>query len=94
MAGLALGLSRESAARFSFLLSIPAIGGASVIETYQLIQSDASVNWSFMLVGLLVAGVSAYFCIKVFLQAIDRIGMLPFMLYRLLLAAVLFAVFL
>lgn len=93
MAGLGLGLSRKTAARFSFLLSIPAIGGASVLETQQLIQSDAPVNWSVMLVGLLVAGVSAYVCIKLFLQTIERIGMLPFMLYRLLLAAVLFVIF-
>ena len=90
-AGLALGLSRQTAARFSFLLAIPAIGGAAALETVELIRSEAEANWSFMAVGLLVAVISAYFCIQLFLKTIEQIGMLPFMLYRLLLAAVVFA---
>jgi undecaprenyl-diphosphatase len=92
-AGLGLGLSRQTAARFSFLMSMPAIAGASVLETFELTQSPGPVPWVAMLVGLLVAAVSAYFCIRLFLNVIERIGMLPFMLYRLLLAAVLMVVF-
>jgi undecaprenyl-diphosphatase len=92
-AGLGLGLSRQTAARFSFLMSMPAIAGASVLETFELAQSPAPVPWAAMLVGLLVAAVSAYFCIRLFLNVIERIGMLPFMLYRLLLAAILMVVF-
>ena len=92
-AGLGLGLSRQTAARFSFLISMPAIAGASVLETFELAQSPAPVPWAAMLVGLLVAAVSAYFCIRLFLNVIERIGMLPFMLYRLLLAAILMLVF-
>ena len=85
-AGLALGLSRRAAARFSFLLAMPAIAGAALLETVELLESPAPVNWAPILIGLVVAAVSAYACIKVFLGAIDRIGMLPFMIYRLLLA--------
>jgi len=92
-AGLGLGLSRETAARFSFLMSMPAIAGAATLETYELIQSPDSVPWSLMTMGMLVAAISAYVCIKLFLSAIERIGMLPFMLYRLLLAAILMVVF-
>jgi len=92
-AGLGLGLSRQTAARFSFLMSMPAIAGASVLETFELTQSPVPVPWVAMLVGLLVAAVSAYFCIRLFLNVIERIGMLPFMLYRLLLAAILMVVF-
>jgi undecaprenyl-diphosphatase len=93
-AGLGLGLSRETAARFSFLLSIPAIAGAAVLETAELIQSDSPVCWDVMATGLAVAFLSAYICIKLFLRTIERIGMVPFMIYRLLLAAILFAVYL
>ncbi len=92
-AGLLLGLSRETAARFSFLLSMPTIAGAAVLETAELVQSPAPVPWLFLAVGLAVAAVSAYLCIRLFLGVIGRIGMLPFMLYRLVLAAALFWVF-
>lgn len=92
-AGLALGLSRSAAARFSFLLAIPAIAGAALLETVELAGSAGPVDWTPMLIGLLVAALSAYACIRVFLGAIDRVGMLPFMVYRLLLAGFLFVVF-
>jgi undecaprenyl-diphosphatase len=87
-AALALGLSRESAARFSFLLAVPAIFAASVLEVSDLLTMTEPVNWRFMAVGIVVSTVSAYCCIKVFLAVIQRLGMLPFMIYRLLLAAV------
>lgn len=92
-AGLALGLSRETAARFSFLMSMPAIAGAATLETFELIRSPNPVPWGVMMVGLLVAAISAYFCIKLFLKLVERIGMLPFMVYRLLLGAILMVVF-
>lgn len=92
-AGLALGLSRRAAARFSFLLAMPAIAGAALLETVELAGSPEPVDWGPIGVGLVVAAISAYFCIKAFLGAIDRIGMLPFMIYRLLLAGFLFWMF-
>jgi len=93
-AALALGLSRGAAARFSFLLSMPAIAGAATLETAELLDSPLPVDWAVMLVGLATAAVSAYVCIRAFLGAIDRIGMLPFTIYRLLLAGLLFWFFL
>lgn len=92
--GLALGLSREVAARFSFLIAIPTIAGAALLETIELLDSPTPVPWLAMGVGLVVAASSAYVCIRLFLSVIERIGMLPFMLYRLALAAVLFWIFL
>ncbi|MDH3509482.1 MAG: undecaprenyl-diphosphate phosphatase [Gammaproteobacteria bacterium] len=92
-AGLFLGLSRQAACRFSFLLAMPAIGGAAVLEFYDLLNSSEAVAWDVLAVGLLIAAVSAYLCIKLFLQAVEKIGMLPFMLYRLVLAAILFLLF-
>jgi undecaprenyl-diphosphatase len=92
-AGLALGLSRSAAARFSFLLAMPAIAGAATLETAELISSPLPVDWAAIFVGLVAAAISAYACIRVFLGVIDRIGMLPFMIYRVLLAGFLVWVF-
>jgi undecaprenyl-diphosphatase len=72
---------------------MPAIGGAAVLEFYDLLNSPEAVAWDVLAVGLLIAAVSAYLCIKLFLQAVEKIGMLPFMLYRLVLAAILFLLF-
>ena len=88
-AGLALGLDRTTAARFSFLLSIPAIAGASVFELADLAASPAPVDWGVLGTGLAVAAISAWLCIKAFIAFVQRIGMLPFVVYRLLLAVVL-----
>ncbi|HHQ14276.1 MAG TPA: undecaprenyl-diphosphate phosphatase [Chromatiales bacterium] len=92
-AGLAMGLDRQTAARFSFLLSIPAIAGASVLEIWELVNATGPVPWDALALGTAVSGISAWVCIRLFLASIQRIGMLPFMLYRLLLAAVILYAF-
>lgn len=92
-AGLALGLTRAAAARFSFLLSIPVIVLAGGLETVQLVQAGEGADCRVLLLGACVSAVSAYLCIKLFLGFLERIGMLPFVIYRLLLAAVIFAVY-
>ncbi|WP_028116041.1 undecaprenyl-diphosphate phosphatase [Ferrimonas senticii] len=90
---LLLGLTRDSAARFSFLLSVPIIVAAGGLKTVELVTEAASVDWLAMAVGTVLAFVSAFVCIKLFLAAISRMGMLPFVIYRLALGAVLFAFF-
>ena len=92
-AALALGLTRSAAARFSFLLSIPVILMAGGYETLQLVQQPGTVDWGSILLGTLVAAVSAYLSIHFFLRLIERIGMLPFVVYRLLLGAYLLVLF-
>ena len=92
-AGLALGLTRSAAARFSFLLSIPVILMAGGYESLKLVQQAEPVAWGSMLLGALVAAVSAYLCIHFFLRLIERTGMLPFVIYRLLLGLVLLFLF-
>jgi len=52
------------------------------------------VLWSDIIAGIGVSGVSAYVCIHYFLKLLDRVGMMPFVVYRLLLGVVLFALFL
>jgi len=90
-AGLALGLRRESAARFSFLLAIPVIALAGALEATKAWASDAPVDWGATATAAVVAAASAYACIHAFLKLVERVGMLPFVLYRLLLGAALFA---
>jgi undecaprenyl-diphosphatase len=88
-AGLLVGLDRKAAARFSFLLSIPAILMAAGYESSKLLGGEHPVQWTPMLLGVAVSAISAYACIHYFLKLLDRIGMLPFVWYRLLLGAVL-----
>ncbi len=92
-AGLMMGLTRQGAARFSFLLSIPVIVLAGGLETRELIERGAGVDWNALLLGTLFSAVSAYLCIHYFLKLLDRIGMLPFVIYRLLLGVLLLVVF-
>ena len=88
-AGLLLGLTRQAASRFSFLLSIPTILMSGTLVTFDLIRSATPVNWSDLAIGALLAFISAYLCIHYFLKLIERISMLPFVIYRLLLGTLL-----
>jgi undecaprenyl-diphosphatase len=93
-AGLMMGLSRAAAARFSFLLSIPVILLAGGLNTLELAQSSQAVEWRALGLGVVFSAASAYLCIHLFLKALERIGMLPFVIYRLGLGAVLFWLYL
>lgn len=91
--GLMLGMTREAAARFSFLLSIPAILMAGSYKTYKLITVGNHVDWTALLSGIALSAVSAYLCIHLFMKMLERIGMWPFVLYRLALGVMLLIVF-
>ncbi len=82
-AGLFAGLTREAAARFSFLLSIPVIVLAGGLKGRDLVLSAVPVDWSAIGLGVLLSAVSAYLCIHFFLRLLNRMGFLPFVLYRL-----------
>lgn len=92
-ASLFLGLSREAATRFSFLMSIPVILLASLLEGYHLTTTTEPVAWGLLGVGVLSAALTAYFCIAVMMRVVGRIGMAPFAIYRLLLATALLVIF-
>ncbi|WNC73113.1 undecaprenyl-diphosphate phosphatase [Thalassotalea psychrophila] len=85
--GLMLGLTRDAAARFSFLLSIPAIAMAGSYLTLKLVLEANGVDWQAIAFGSVVAFFSAYACIHYFLILLDKLGMMPFVIYRLLLGA-------
>jgi undecaprenyl-diphosphatase len=93
-AGLLLGLSRQAAARFSFLLSIPVIAGAGTLKSLQLLESGAAVDWVLLGSSALVAAITAYLCIALFIRLLDKIGMMPFVYYRIALAVLLYWIWL
>lgn len=90
-AALYLGFTREAAARFSFLMSIPIIVLAGSYLGLKLVTSGEPVHIGFLATGIVTSFFSAYLCIHLFLKAISRMGMMPFVIYRLVLGFGLFA---
>jgi len=93
-AAMLLGLSREGAARFSFLLAVPVTALAVALKAAQLVAREAPVQWAPFAAGAALAAITALLCIHYFLKALTRYGLLPYVLYRLALGAVLLALFL
>ena len=89
-AALALGFERTAAARFSFLLSIPVIAAAGLRSAAAAVEASESMDWAALSAGVAVSAVSAWFTVHFFLKLMERIGLLPFVLYRLALGALLF----
>ena len=89
-AGLFLGLSRQSAARFSFLLSTPIILGATIFKLPHFFQSG--ISWS-MILGIAVSALSGYLAIKYLLLFIERVGYGIFFWYRMLLALLIIIIY-
>ncbi|MEM1175652.1 MAG: undecaprenyl-diphosphate phosphatase [Pseudomonadota bacterium] len=87
-AGRFLGFDRRDAARFSFLLSVPVILLATVYEMGSLVVRDADVPWAQFGVAVVVSAIVAYISIDFFMRVVSRIGLLPFAIYRIVLAAV------
>ena len=92
-AAMALGFERQDAARFSFLLAVPVILLATLYSLYGLLTSNIAVAWGQLAIGVLVSAIVAYLSIEFFMRFVSRIGLLPFAIYRLILAAVILYVF-
>ncbi|MGN0031642.1 MAG: undecaprenyl-diphosphate phosphatase [Candidatus Gastranaerophilaceae bacterium] len=75
--GLFTGLDRQTAARYSFLLSIPIILGASMV--YPLVKIDVhealTYNWISIIAGTIVSGIVGYLCIKYFMKFISKFSL-------------------
>jgi len=87
-AGRLLGFGRLDAARFSFLLSVPVILLATILQVVVLITGDDPVAWENLAVAALISGIVAYLSIDFFMRFVSALGLLPFAIYRLLLASV------
>lgn len=83
--GLFLGLSRKASARFSFLLAMPVIFASGVLQSVRMFTEVSPIGWGELALGIVLSAISAGLCIHYFLRLVERIGMLPFVLYRLLL---------
>ncbi len=92
-AGLALGLTRQDAARFSFVLSVPVILLATGYEFLVVMLSDQSVAWGQLAVAAAISAVVAYLSIEVFMRFVTKMGLVPFAVYRVLLAGVIIYAF-
>ncbi|HRE56902.1 MAG TPA: undecaprenyl-diphosphatase UppP [Candidatus Kapabacteria bacterium] len=91
-AGLLRGFTRESAARFSFLLSIPAIAGSGIFELKDVIGNFTSENAVLLLVATIVSGLSGYWAIAFLLKFLKTHSMIVFIVYRILLGLMIFAI--
>lgn len=91
-AAMMLGLQRQDAARFSFLLSAPVILLASMYESLVLVTEGTKVAWTQLGVAILISALVAYLSIDFFMRFVNAIGLLPFALYRLALAGLVFYV--
>lgn len=92
-AGLFVGLKQEASARYSFLLSIPVIILASVLQGYKLFTSHQLLEYQSLLISFVVAAITGYLCIGAFLKLLQKYGMMPFVVYRLILGIILLAIF-
>jgi undecaprenyl-diphosphatase len=89
-AALALGFKRAEAARFSFLLGLPAIALAGFKELWELHKAHLDAQgWSILAVGLVVASISAFAAIWALMRVLERFSAWPFAIYRGVLGAVL-----
>ena len=92
--GLFLGFTRESAARFSFLLATPIIVGAGAYDLLKWFKHPPEdLSWAAGILGFLAAGVSSYAAIRFLLRYLRRHTFYPFAVYRLLLAAVILGLY-
>lgn len=89
--GLLLGYRREAAARYSFLLAIPAVLGAGCFELTEIGDGHTHVSWGPTLFATVVAGLVGYAVIAWFMRFISTRSFLPFVYYRVLLGLLLFA---
>lgn len=88
-AGIGCGLSREDAADFSFLLSIPIIAGAIFASLLHLPQGSGAISWQCLAAGGLVAALGGSVAVRWMLAAVRRHSLMPFAVYLFALSALL-----
>ena len=84
-AGLIAGLSLKDASKFAFLLGIPTILGALVFLLLDMIAPGVEIDLLQLLLGFSISSVVAFLTIKYFLLFVEKIGVMPFVIYRIIL---------
>lgn len=92
--GVLAGMSHRAAADFTFIMAVPIMAGASFLSLLKSWDSITMEAVPFFIIGFISAFVFALISIRFFLKLINRIKLVPFAIYRLVLAAVIFFVFL
>ncbi|AIQ13714.1 undecaprenyl-diphosphate phosphatase [Paenibacillus durus] len=91
--GVLLGLSHRAAADFTFIMAVPIMAGASLISLYKNWQYFTLDALPFFIAGFISAFVFALLSMRFFLKLINRIKLLPFAIYRIVLATVVYIIF-
>lgn len=89
-AGLFLGMDRETAARFSFLLSIPAVLGSGLLEFYQSLEYLTADSLFTLITATVFSGISGYFAIAFLIRYLKTRSTLLFVIYRIVLGLLIF----
>lgn len=87
--GRMLGFDANTAARFSFLLSIPIIAAAGGYGVLRMVLHDSPIDWTQFGLAVVLSALAGWLCIAAFLALLQRVGLLPFVIYRLALGVVL-----
>lgn len=89
-AALFIGMQRDEAARFSFLLGIPTIALAGLFELFKLRKAGLDLHgWSILFFGIVIASISAFAAIWTLMRILERFSAWPFVVYRIVLGAIL-----
>ncbi len=91
---MVLGLSRPAAAEFSFFLAIPTMLGATLLKLVKNLGGFSGNQWALILIGMVLSFIVAFVVIKKFLAYVKKHDFIPFGIYRIILAVVVFAYFL
>jgi len=83
--GLFVGLNRQQAAEFSFLLAVPTLTGASFVKMLKVLPSIDSSQWKILLVGNVISFLVGLVSVKTFIQLLSRYGFFWFGVYRVIL---------
>ena len=94
MGAMILGLSRSAAAEFSFFLAIPTMLGATFLKVVKNFGGFTAYQWFLILLGMVLSFLVAYFVIKKFMAYIRNNDFIPFGIYRIILAIIVFIYFL
>ena len=92
-AGLFSGMRREEAARFSFLLGVPAIAGAGLLAVKDMAETGIHLDYLSLGIGFVISAISGYLAIDFLIKFLKTQSLRGFVIYRVVLAALLYFYF-
>ncbi len=92
-AGRFLGFKGVDAAKFSFLLGIPAIAGAGLLAVLDVVNSGNTSMGLDMIYAIIFSAITGVIAIEIMMRWLNKIGLMPFVIYRLILGVALIAIY-